>query len=280
MNWTVKSGVALAAVFLVAANGAELKLETKQEWGDYLVQANARMTDRIQCHFLWVDESEQRLKRVRAGEIVVAPIQPKMPIAVRHGLVHDWVGAAFIPGVRIEDVITTVREYDRYVEFYAPEIAGVQPIERSVNPEQARDRFSLTIVNKSFFSKRGLECESVSNYVRLDEHRWYSQSRDVRIQEWAQYGTSRQYKLPEGKGTGYIWGVSSISRFEERDGGVYVEMEAIALSRDVPVELRMVAYPIIKKVSQSALVTSLDQTRKAVKERATIAKIDYKERQK
>ena len=70
-----------------------------------------------------------------------------------------------------------------------------------------------------------------------------------------------------------------MSRFEERDGGVYVEIEAIALSRDVPVEFRMVAYPIIKKVSQSALETSLDQTRKAVKGRATLAKIDDKERQ-
>ena len=279
MNWTVKSVVALAVVFSVAANGAELKPETEQEWADYLVQAQARMTDRLQCHFLWVDESEQRLKRVRAGEFVIAPIQPKMPIAVRHGLVHDWIGAVFIPGVHIEDVITTVREYDRYAEFYAPSVTDVQVIGQSENPEQASDRFILTMVNKSFFSKRGLECESVSNYVRLDAHRWYSQSHGVRIQEWAQYGTSRQHKLPAGQGTGYLWNVSTMSRYEERDGGVYVEIEALALSRDVPVEFRMVAYPIIKKVSQSALETSLDQTRTAVKKRATTAKIDYKESQ-
>ena len=279
MNWTVKSAMALAVVLSVAANGAELKPETEQGWADYLVRAQARMTDRLQCHFLWVDESEQRLKRVRAGEIVVAPIQSKMPIAVRHGLVHHWIGAAFIPGMHIEDVIMTVREYDRYAEFYAPTVTDVQLIEQSENPEQARDRFTLTMVNKSFFSKRGLECESISNYVRLDAHRWYSQSRGVRLQEWAQYGTSAQHKLPPGEGTGYVWGVSTMSRFEERDGGVYVEMEAIALSRDVPVELRMMAYPIIKKISQSTLVTSLDETRKAVKNRATLAKIDYKERQ-
>jgi hypothetical protein len=59
-----------------------------------------------------------------------------------------------------------------------------------------------------------------------------------------------------------------MSRFEERDGGVYFEMEAIALSRDVPRTLHVMVYPIIKKVSRSALVTSLDQTRNAVDRRA------------
>jgi len=43
---------------------------------------------------------------------------------------------------------------------------------------------------------------------------------------------------PEGEGTGLIW-----RRFEERDGGVYVEVEAIALSRDVPASLRWLVEP-------------------------------------
>ena len=141
-------------------------------------------------------------------------------------------------------------------------------IEQNLNSEHAGDRFILTVINKSFFSKRALECESTSIYVRLDASRWYSQSRTIRVQEWAHYGTSNQDKLPAGEGTGYIWGFSNMSRFEERDGGVYFEMEAIALSRDVPRTLHVMVYPIIKKVSRSALVTSLDQTRNAVDRRA------------
>lgn len=270
MKWAFKSAVALAAMFSVAANGAELKAETASEWKDYLVRANARMMDRTQGDFLWVNESEQRLQRVRAGEIVVAPIQPKMPISIRHGLVHHWIGATFIPGVRVEDVIATVREYDRYAELYTPAVIRAQVIERSLDPEHASDHFILTLVNKSFFSKQAVECENTLNYARLDASRWYSQSRTVRVQEWQQYGTSDQHMLPPGEGAGYLWSASTMSRFEERDGGVYVEMETIVLSRDVPVAMRELVNPIIRRVSRSMLVTSLDETRKAV-ERTTAA---------
>ncbi|MBV8811849.1 MAG: hypothetical protein JO033_24525 [Acidobacteriaceae bacterium] len=276
MNLQIKLAFALAVVCSVALNGAELKRETAKEFDDYLVRANSRMMDRIQHSFLWVDESEQRLQRVRAGSIIVAPVQPRMPIPIPHGLVHHWIGAAFIPGMHIDDVIGTVRDYDRYAEFYAPAVTGAQVIEVSGDPERAPDRFTLTLVNKSLFSKHALECESKTTYTRLDAHRWYSRSHTVRIQEWEQYGTSNQYLLPAGEGAGYVWSSSTMSRFEERDGGVYVEMEAIALSRDVPVAMRELVNPIIRRVSKSTVVTSLDETRKAVEKSATAERTTYK----
>ena len=276
MNLAIKSAVVMAALFSFVAHGAELKAETASEWKDYLIRANARMMDRTQGDFLWVDDSEPRLKRARGGEIVVAPIQPKMPIGIRHGLVHHWIGAAFIPGARVEDAIETVREYDRYVELYPPAVVDAKVIERSADPEHASDHFILTFVNMGFFSKRALECESTSSYARLDASRWYSQSHTVRVQEWAQYGTPHQHLLPPGEGAGYIWSAFTMSRFEEGDGGVYIEMETIALSRDVPVAMREVVNPIIRRVSRSMLVTSLDETRKAVHRKTESATSTYK----
>jgi hypothetical protein len=35
--------------------------------------------------------------------------------------------------------------------------------------------------------------------------------------------------------------ISSIARFEQRDAGVYIELEAMALSREIPAALRFVA---------------------------------------
>ena len=275
MNLQIKVAFALAAVCSVALDGAELKRQTAKEFDDYLVRANARMMDRIQHSFLWVDESEQRVERVRAGEIAVAPVQLKMPIRISDGLVHHWIGAAFVPGVHIRDVITTVRKYDQYPKFYTPTVIEAQLIEQNLSLPHPSDHFILTIVNKSFFSQRALECESTSSYVRLDAFRWYSQSQTVRIQEWAEYGTSQQRKLPAGAGAGYVWSTSTMSRFEERDNGVYVEMEAIVLSRDVPFALRELVDPIIRHVSNSTLVASLDQTRKAVERSAAAEKTAY-----
>jgi hypothetical protein len=92
----------------------------------------------------------------------------------------------------------------------------------------------------------------------------YSISRTTRMQEIAEYGTSEQHLLPKDEGTGLIWRAYSITRLDERDGGVYIEVEAIILSRDIPPGLRWFADPIVRRVSRTSLTTALRQTRDAV----------------
>ena len=76
-------------------------------------------------------------------------------------------------------------------------------------------------------------------------------------------GTSEP--VPPLQGIGYIWRLYSVARFEERDGGVYVEPEAVALSRDIPVALRWMVDPIVRRVSRNTLLISLQQTKEAVR---------------
>jgi hypothetical protein len=56
----------------------------------------------------------------------------------------------------------------------------------------------------------------------------------------------------------------SVARLEERDGGVYSELEALALSRNIPAALRVVVDPIVRRVSRNSLTISLKQTEEAV----------------
>jgi hypothetical protein len=86
-----------------------------------------------------------------------------------------------------------------------------------------------------------------------------------RIQDVVNHGQPSELKLSPGTGNGFIWRLFSISRFEERDSGVYVELEVMALSRCVPAGLRWLVNPVVSRLSQSSLVTSLSQTREAVK---------------
>lgn len=119
-------------------------------------------------------------------------------------------------------------------------------------------------MNRSVISKTALDGDFETSYVRVDDHRWYSISTATRIQEIENYRTAQQHTLPENEGTGLIWRLSSITLFEEREGGVYIELEAIALSRDIPLSLRWIATPIVRRVSRNSLITSLQQTADAV----------------
>jgi hypothetical protein len=50
----------------------------------------------------------------------------------------------------------------------------------------------------------------------------------------------------------------------ERDGGVYVECEAISLTRDVPLGLGWLINPIIRSLPRESLTGMLRNTRQAM----------------
>jgi hypothetical protein len=54
------------------------------------------------------------------------------------------------------------------------------------------------------------------------------------VQQIEHYGQSGERKLAPDEGSGYLWRVASFARFEERDGGLYLELEVMGLSRDIP----------------------------------------------
>jgi hypothetical protein len=249
---------------------AELKPETVKAWDEYIRGANARMAGRVHgAHFLWTDESPDRLSRVRQGEVVVSHAGERAPQNVTHGLIHDWIGAAFIPDVRMADLFSVVRDYGHYKDFYRPSVVDSRPLTQAGEKDE---RFSMVLLNQSLFLKKALEGEYQSSYVKVDDRRWYGVSYTTRVQEIENFGRSGQRKLPPDTGSGLIWRLYSFSRFEERDGGVYVELEAIALSREIPFSLRWMVDPIVRRVSRSSLLTSLNQTSDAV--RSMVAKGD------
>lgn len=249
-------GSFVAIYALLAASSlpaAELKQETLDAWDRYVHRAAAGMEARAKATFLWTDESAERRTRVRGGEVVVTPLD-RNPQAVPSGLIHHWIGAAFIPSAHIDDVTAVVRNYDQYTEFYKPSVIDSKTLSRN----ESEDRFNVVVVDKAMFMKRALDSEYQSRFVQVDGAKWYSIAETTRVQELAD-----RRRIPEGEGSGYIWRLCTITRFEERDGGVYIETEAMALSRAIPVTLHWVVDPIVRRVSRASLTMSMEQTRDA-----------------
>jgi len=241
---------------------ATLKPETKAAWDAYLQAATATMQARLQpgAHFLWLDDEPDRAEHVRTKGPYIGPVSRQIPQKVPSGLIHDWLGAGFVPNAKIEDILRIVRDYDRYKEIYQPGV--IDSI--SHGSDGVKDLFSLRLVNRTVVAKTALDTDCEASYIRVDDHRWYSISNTTHIQEVDKFGTSEQRTLPEDEGTGLIWRLSSITRLEERDGGVYAELEAIALSRDIPAAFRLFVTPIVRRVSRDSLATSLHQTKIAI----------------
>jgi hypothetical protein len=209
--------------------------------------------------FLWIDEDPQRRERVRRGEVVIGGDGPR---TVPAGLIHHGVGAVFIPNATLDQVFHVVEDYDHYKHFYSPGVADSHALANVGD----RRRFSMRWLKKVLFVTAVFDTEHEIRSVQLKENRWYSVDRTTRIQQIENYGQQDERKLSPDRGNGYLWRMYSISRFEEQDGGVYLETEVIGLSRDVPAGFRWMLNPIIRRLPRTLLLTTLEQTRSAVLE--------------
>jgi hypothetical protein len=128
----------------------------------------------------------------------------------------------------------------------------------------AEYNFSMVLRQKVLFVTPVLEGNYKSQTTKVDDDRWYTVSYTTRLQDVEHYGDPSQRKLPPDQGHGYIWRIHNITRFEARDGGVYIEIEALTLSRDVPPGLHWLIDPVVRQLPRNSLESTLQQTRDAV----------------
>jgi hypothetical protein len=243
------------------AHSTELEPATIAAWQEYVRSADARMQSRLDTDkpFLWIDETTDRALPVRRGEIVVMPMVGQGTRDVPEGLIHDWIGGVFIPNTSIDKLLAIVHDYDRYKEIYRPVVTD------SHSEACAADReFSMIWQRHVLFVNASIQGRFQAHEFAVDPHRRYSIIDATSIQEIERYGHSGQHLLPPDNGSGFMWRMHSISRYEQRDGGVYLEVEAIALTRDVPPSLRWMVNPVVHRLSINSLTTTLRQTRQAV----------------
>jgi hypothetical protein len=175
-------------------------------------------------------------------------------------LIHHWIGAVFLPGAQLRDVLSVVRDYGRYKDLYAPNVVDSVLVSRSGE----EDTFELRMLNNAIVAKFAVDTEFRDTFKQIDDNRWYSVSYTTRVREVENYGTPDEHEGVADKGRGLVWRVYSISRYEQRNGGVYMELEAIALSRAIPGALRWVIDPIVCRISRSAMQVSLSRVETAV----------------
>jgi hypothetical protein len=249
--------------FLPSTSSAtELAPQTIHAWDEYICGVNSRTARRLggATNFLWIDDNPGMRERVRQGEIVVEPVTKEMPQKVPQGLIHDWLGAMFMPNVTAKSVFATLNDYGKYDQYYNPAVIRAKLLK---NSGVARE-FSLVLAEKVPFVTAAIESEYSSHTVQVDAHHWYTVSYSTRIQQIDDYGKPEAHMLPPDQGAGFIWRLYSIQRFEEKDGGVYSELEAIALSRNVPFELQWLIRPILQHMPRNSMTATMQKTRDAV----------------
>ena len=238
---------------------AEPKQETLRAWDEYIriVDLHVAKNAAGDSHFLLIDESHDIAQRVHQNEVIVTNHDPQN---VPQGLIHHWIGVVFVPNVTLDQALRVVESYDRYNEFYKP-LYGKSTI-------LARDgdqvRLNVVAIQKAFSVTAAVETEEQVQVMRLGPKKACITSNAVRVQEIANYGQPTEHPFPESRRPGYVWREVGVQRLEERDGGVYVELETIVLSRGIPVEFRWLIKPLVDELPRRLMLEMLADTRTAI----------------
>jgi hypothetical protein len=175
------------------------------------------------------------------------------------GMIHDWEGAIFIPGVKLEQVLSVLQDYNKQSVYYAPDVESAKIETRDGDHFRVYMRFRrkkiVTVV---------LNTEHDVRYFRDSPTREHSRSSAVRIREVANPGTKEEKEKSPDEENGFLWQMETWWRMEERDGGVYVQNEAVTLTRDIPAGLGWLIGPFVTSIPKETLEFTMNATREAV----------------
>ncbi|MHB1794466.1 MAG: SRPBCC family protein [Acidobacteriaceae bacterium] len=258
----------LVCLVAQALQAAELKKQTAAAFDRYIAASEKRMQAELKNGpFLSMDALPEEHRReayaqLQEGLILVNPVNAKVggsPMKVPGGLIHDWVGVVFIPNVSLAQTLAVAQNYDDYQSIYWPEVRRSRLVQRS------GDNFKVFLQ----FYKKSLVTVVVNvdfdiDYKRLGADRVVSDSHSTRIAEVEDAGQADERELPVDGGHGYLWRLDSYWRLEEKDGGVYVQLESIGLSRGVPAVFAWLVNPLLRSVPHGALTDMLGATRRFV----------------
>lgn len=197
--------------------------------------------------------------RLRRGELIVDQLTSGAGAELPGALLHDWRGAAFIPGGKAADFERLMEDFNAYPRVYAPQVLAVRVLARDGAHFQVTMRIQqkhvLTVVMDTTYDVA---------FGRFDATHGYSTSRSTQISEIDAPGTTRERVLKPGEDHGFLWRMNTYWSYEELDGGLYMEIESVSLSRSIPAGLGWVVAPFVESVPRDSLEFTLQATRNAL----------------
>lgn len=282
VNRALATAILLAGAVLYpagadSAQGAEpeparLHANTLEAFHRYVRLTEARNEEEQKrgTNLLWIDElpaaeRSEAYAALKRGEVQMKKLEMRdggKEVPCPAGIIHHWVGVVFIPGAKLDGLLGMLEDYDHHYIYFGPDV------ERSKIESRNGDHFRVFLrFRRHKVITVVLNTEHEIEYFHDGPARAHSRSSAVRIAEVENAGKKDEREKPPGEDGGFLWGMETWWRMEERDGGVYVQSEVASLTRDIPAVLKWLVEPFVTTVPKETLSATLVAARKAVEDR-------------
>ena len=197
--------------------------------------------------------------RLRNGELVIEQLTP-VRAEFAGSLLHHWRGTAFVPGATAADFERLMQNIKAYPQHFSPQVLEARLIAQNGDRMQAWMR-----VRQQHVVPVVLDTTYDITYGRLDDQHGYSISRSTQVAEIYGAGTSAERALNADEEHGFLWRLNTYWSYEEKDGGLYLQLEAISLTRSIPHSLGWVIRPYVESIPRDSLEFALRSTCNALR---------------
>ena len=273
-RWWTALGILCFGLLAAFAAAAELRQETIQAFDQYVKVTEEERAAKMRKSgaFLWIDSQDDALRqqlheRLSRGEVVTKRLETRddnRPIRIPHGLVHHWVGTIFIPGATLPQTMTLMENYPTYPQLFSFGVQRSRVLSQEKNHSQVQLRMFRESRSPAFYN-----VDLDDRYFPVDADHAYLRSRSTRIAELADVGKPTEHELPVGDDRGLLWRLNLDWRCLEENGGVFLQIELIALSRGVPAIIAWLADPYIQGIPREYLEKVLQAMRSGIAAQTT-----------
>jgi len=267
-NGVLAVPLGLALVAASVASAATLRPDTRAAFQRYVQLTEQRNQREIlgDGPFLWIDglpeaRRTEVYERLKSGEVEVERLETRengKRIPCPEGLIHHWIGTAFVPGATLVQVLSVLDDYNHHSKYYRPDV------ERSRIEWREGDHFLVFLrFRRTKIITVVLNTEHDVRYFRDGPARAHSRSSAIRIAQVEDAGKPDEHDRAPGDDDGFLWGMETWWRMEEKDGGVYVQSEVASLTRDIPIGLGWMIGPFVTSIPKESLRFTMESTRRA-----------------
>ncbi len=215
------------------------------------VESRLSRQHKSQSSFL-VSVAAQSELRLRSGDIVVEKVESATGSGLPGAMLFHWRGTAFAPGAKTADFERLMRDFEAYPQHFYPQVIHAKTLAHKGDFFQAsmrvRQRHVITVVMDTAYD---------IVFGRLDERNGYSISRSTRIDEIDEPGARNEHALRPGQEHGFLWRLNTYWSYEETDGGLYMQIESVSLTRSIPLGLGWAIGPFVESVPRESLEFTL-----------------------
>jgi hypothetical protein len=194
-------------------------------------------------------ESEET--RLHLGAPIIERATPSTAANFSGALLHHWRGTAFAPGAKAADFERLLRDFNSYPQHFSPQVLKAKAFTQGDRLQiwmRVRQRHVITVVMDTTYDV---------TFGRLDAQHGYSTSQSTRIAEIDSPGTSAERALNTNEEHGFLWRLNTYWSYEERDGGLYLQIEAVSLTRSIPRGLGWAIRPYVESIPRESLEFTL-----------------------